>query len=142
MNQKIRCGQCRRLVPANRRVKDQRFCGRKECQRARKNLWQRQKLASDPDYQANQRDCFRNWYKRHPGYWRQYRRRNPNYCERNCLLQRVRDKKRRSQDLAKMDALKPIYFVKPGTYYLIAEGSQPLAKMDASAQKVIVIPIG
>jgi hypothetical protein len=140
MNQKIRCAHCGGLVPANPRVKDQRFCGRKQCQQARKNFWQRQKLASDPDYQAKQRDCFRSWYKRHPGYWRQYRRRNPDYCERNCLLQRVRDKKRRLQNFAKMDALKAISLVKSGCYYLILEQDQLLAKMDVSAQKVFVIP--
>jgi hypothetical protein len=41
-----------------------------------------------------------------------------------------------------MDASKPIYVVKAGTYYLIPEGGQSLAKMDASAQKVLVIPTG
>jgi hypothetical protein len=95
-------------------------------------------MARDPDYQANQRDCFRDWSKRHPGYWRHYRLRSPAYCERNRLLQRVRDKKRRRKDLAKMDASRPALFVKPGTYYLIPH----LAKMDVSAQKVFVIPTG
>jgi hypothetical protein len=142
MSRKIRCAHCGRLFPPNPHVKNQRFCNKAACQRARKNLWQRQKMASDPDYRANQRDCFRNWSKRHPGYWRHYRRRNSAYCERNRLLQRVRDKKRRTKDLAKMDALKPILFVKPGTYYLIPQRDRLLAKMDASAQKIFVIPAG
>jgi hypothetical protein len=99
-------------------------------------------MASDPDYQANQRDCFRSWSKRQPGYWRQYRRSNSDYCERNRLLQRVRDKKRRGKNLAKMDALKPSLSIKPGTYYLIPQRDRQLAKMDVSVQKVFVIPTG
>jgi len=140
MSRKIRCAHCGRLFAPNVHVKNQRYCHQVVCQRARKNLWQRQKMASDPDYQANQRECWRSWYKRHPGYWRQYRRRHAAYCQRNRLLQRVRDQKRRVKDLAKMDASKPSLFVKPGTYYLIPQRDRLLAKMDVSAQKVFVIP--
>jgi len=35
-----------------------------------------------------------------------------------------------------MDALKPFSFIKPGTYFLAPD----LAKMDALAQKVFLIP--
>ena len=52
---KIRCAHCRCLFVPNHRIKNQRYCNKKECQRARKNAWQRQKLANDPDYKANQR---------------------------------------------------------------------------------------
>jgi hypothetical protein len=38
-----------------------------------------------------------------------------------------------------MDASKPIFHVKQGTYYLVPE-SACLAKMDALAQKVCIIP--
>ena len=129
MSRAIRCAHCRRLFPPNPHVKNQRFCNKAACQRARKNLWQRQKMASDRS-------------KRHPGYWRHYRRKNPAYCERNRLLQSVRDKKRRTKDLAKMEASRPALFVKPGTYYLIPHRDRLLAKMDVSAQKVFVIPTG
>ena len=144
MNHKIRCAHvlCRRLFPLNPRVKNQRYCGRKDCQRARKNRWQRQKMAADQDYKDDQRDCQKEWQKRHPDYWRKYRRRRPDYCERNRLLQKQRDKKRRVRSLAKMDVSEPFSFVKPRTYYLIPELGQSLAKMDALAQKVLVIPIG
>ncbi len=134
----IRCAHCRGLFVRNPRVKNQRYCGKGVCQRARKNLWQRKKMATGPDYQANQRDCQREWHKHHPGYWRAYRDRHPEYCRRNRLLRKHRDRKRCVQDLAKMDASNGISSFKPGTYYLIPQ----LAKMDALAQKVQLIPIG
>ena len=71
MNRTIRCAHCRCLVLPNPRVKTQRFCSNKACQRARKAQWQRTKLATDPDYQANQRDCQRSWQNQHPQYWHQ-----------------------------------------------------------------------
>jgi len=55
------------------------------------------------------------------------------------LLQKQRGQRRRLQNLAKMDALKPLSFVKPGTYYLVPQ-RRYLAKMDALAQKVLLIP--
>ena len=55
-------------VLSNPRVKTQRFCSDKACQRARKAQWQRDKLATDPDYRANQRDCQYRWQHQHPQY--------------------------------------------------------------------------
>jgi hypothetical protein len=136
MNSTIRCAHCRRSFHPDPRVKNPRFCGSAVCQRARKTLWQRQKMSTDPDYKENQRACQREWQKHHPHYWRTYRARHPGYCQRNRLLQRLRDRKRRIKGLAKMDASRLFPLVKPGTYYLIPQ----LAKMDAWAQKVLVIP--
>jgi len=132
MNNMIRCANscCRRHFLPNPRVKDQQYCNRTECQRVRRRLWQKEKMASDPDYQANQRDCQKRWRKQNPDYWRQYRMNNPLYVERNRLLQRKRDRKRRLDNLAKMDALKRVSLLESGTYYIIPEGAD-LAKMDA-----------
>jgi len=57
MNNLIRCANpsCRRLFLPNPRVKNQQYCKKKACQRLRKNLWQKHKMASDADYQDNQR---------------------------------------------------------------------------------------
>ncbi len=139
MNHMTRCAHRRRLILSNPRVKDQRYCSQKACQRARKTLWQRQKMATDPDYQLNQRDCQKDWKRRTPGYWRRYRSQHPGSRARNRLLQKHRDRRRRLQHLAKMDALGEISPVKPGSYYLIpAKGD--LAKMDALSHKYFLIP--
>jgi hypothetical protein len=62
-------------------------------------------MATDPDYRANRRESQKKWLERNRDYWRKYRSRHPDYCERNRLLQKGRDTKRRFQNLAKMDAL-------------------------------------
>lgn len=137
MNAKIRCAapHCKRLFIPDPRVKNQRYCGEKDCQRARKRKWQKEKLTTDPDYKANQRDCQNEWQQRHPGYYKKYRQDHPAYCERNTLLQRYRNTKARM--IAKMDAFKPTALKDPMAFYLLPM----IAKMDASPQKVFLIPI-
>ena len=112
-----RCTHCRRLFRPNPRVKNQRYYSRRACQRARKTLWQKQKMAADPDYQQNQKECQKNWCENNPGYWRNYRRQNPDYVKHNRALQTARNAKRRSMN-------------------------NMIAKMDALAQKVHIIPTG
>jgi len=103
----------------NPRVKNQNYCNRKACQRVRKNKWKQSKIASDPDYKNDQRDCHKQWIEQHPGYYQNYRKQNPDYCDRNRELQKKRDKKRRSKRSCKRDALKHFSDIKPGTYKLI-----------------------
>ena len=130
----ISCAHCGRRVIADPRVKNQRYCGEKVCQRARKRKWQKEKLAKDSDYNENQRACQSQWHRLHPGYYRKYRQDRPRYCERNALLQRCRNANARV--IAKMDELKPAPVDRPGAFLLF-----PLiAKMDASPQKVLIIP--
>ena len=138
MRDQIRCAHCSCLFFLDPRVKNQRYCGKKDCQRARKRLWQKEKLARDPDYKLNQRDSNEQWRGRHPDYWKDYRLSKPEYTRRNRELQKVRDS--REIDLAKMDASEPQPIVIQGTYYLMPE-SADLAKMDASAVKVQLIPV-
>ena len=130
------CVNCQCYRKRNPRVKHQRYCGRRACQLARKAKWQRWKMANDPQYRANQRDCQKRWRKAHPDYWRRYRKRHGGYNQRNLLLQKVRDQLRRKPNLAKMDASDHVSRVKPGSYYLLPR----LAKMDTLPQEVILIP--
>lgn len=141
MRDRIRCAHCCCLFFPDPRVKNQRYCGKKACQRARKSLWQKEKLARDPHYRQNQQDSTERWRRSSPDYWKAYREDHPDYTKRNRELQKLRDSKRRlSRDLAKMDASPPHFPVKQGTYYLIPDAAD-LAKMDASTQKVCLIPI-
>jgi hypothetical protein len=122
----------------NPRSKNQRYCGKKECQRARKRAWQKEKMAVDPDYRANQQECNKAWRDRNPDYWRNYRRSHPAYTEKNRLLQKARRTKG-DACVAKMDASKTDSFARTGTYWLIPEDG--VAKMDAFARKVVLIPV-
>ena len=141
MNQKIRCANpaCRRFFLPNPRVKNHRFCNKKDCHRFRKRQWQRQKMKNDPDYQADKRETQQCWVEQNRDYWRRYRDQHPEYVKRNRFLQRERDRRRRLRNLAKMDASEQISLVKPGSYYLIP-AKEDLAKMDTSIQKYFLIP--
>lgn len=130
-----RCAHCGCPLDLNPRVKNQRYCGKKECQRARKRLWQKAKMATDPDYRANQQECNKAWRGRNPDYWRNYRKNHPRYVERNRLLQKAR----RRRHVAKMDASGPDLFVRTGTYWLIPE--KGVAKMDAFTRKVVLVAV-
>lgn len=131
----IQCAHCGCLFTPDPRVKNQRYCGEIECRRVRKRKWQKKKLREDPDYKENQRQCQRDWHRRNPEYYRKYRKDHPRYCQRNKLLQSCRNA--RARPIAKMDALKPAPLNTPGAFYLIPV----IAKMDASVQKIIVIPM-
>lgn len=141
MHRTRRCAHCRCHFLPDPRVKTQRFCSNKACQRARKAQWQRDKLATDPDDRANQRDCQQRWQHQHPHYWRQYRQQRADYRERNRLLQQHRDHKRRIRPLAKMAVLEPVTFIQPGIYPLIPVVGPPLAKMEVLSHKCHVIPM-
>jgi len=99
---KPRCAYCGRPFEPPPQVPAQTYCSLPACQRARKRLWQRNKLRSDPDYQVNQRAAQQAWAKRNPAYWRHYRSTKPECAQRNRKRQRFLDQKRKSR-LAKMD---------------------------------------
>jgi hypothetical protein len=109
------------------------------CQRERRRRWHQEKLRSDDDYRANQARARQAWAGRHGDYWREYRAAHPDYTERNRLEQRRRDGRRRATRLANMDASTPIHAVPSGTYRLLPETGDDLAKMDAWKVKITVI---
>lgn len=75
------------------RCSGQCYCSKPECQRWRKNHWQRKKMASDPAYRANQADAQKLWRKKNPHYMRTYRKSHPEYVSRNRELQKQRSAK-------------------------------------------------
>ena len=76
MMQSFRCRHCKKIRQA--RVKGQAYCGDKDCQKARKNAWQRKKYATDIDYRLNQKASTKAWMEKQGGvsaYFRNYRSR-------------------------------------------------------------------
>jgi hypothetical protein len=136
----IRCAHCQQFIVPNPHIKNQHYCNSAACQRARKTLWQKQKLKTDSDYKANQKDCQKQWRENHPGYWRNWRAEHPEYSKRNCIQQQERNRQRAFK-IAKMDASKTESFIKSGCYFIIPEllGPVIIAKMDTSVQKVRLI---
>jgi len=144
--EQIQCIYCGDFFDPSPRHKKQSACRNPECQRAKKAAWQRDKIHTDPDYRLNQKLGQKQWAKANPGYWREYRRRNPEKAERNRALQAIRNRKARSSPsdakmdasvIAKMDASKLHNFEILGQFWLIPV----IAKMDALKVNIIKIPI-
>lgn len=133
------------FVPRN---KKQNYCSEHACQCKRKARWQKNKLATDPDYKETQRLADNKWHESTPDYWRRYRDRNPAKAKRNRLLQKTRNMKQRtkqalepskSMDIAKMDARKSkktYHGELSGEYWLIPI----IAKMDARKIFITCVP--
>ena len=141
----MECRQCagcgRRFRPCSR-VKEQRYCGAPACQRERRRRWKWNRRHSDEDYRQNQALAHRAWSEVHAGYWRIYRERHPDYVERNRVLQRERDRRRRVADLAKRNASEPNSSVSSGIYRMEAVAAGDLAKRNAITVKITVLSNG
>jgi len=133
---KRRCAGCGRRFTPCAQVPSQRYCSTVACQRQRRRRWQQRKRREDPDYRDNQSQAQQRWVQRHQDYWRDYRQRHPEYCERNRQQQQRRNQQRRADPgkeneagaqsgapswIAKMDALIADSVVPSGTYYLIPD---------------------
>jgi len=103
--EKIPCCHCGRYFPPSPRQKKQLYCSEKACQQARKAAWQRKKMIRDPVYRANQKQSQADWQGRNADYWKRYRATHPEQADRNRGLQKVRNKRRHSRGVDKMDAL-------------------------------------
>jgi hypothetical protein len=137
------CVCCKRKFVPHSRLCNQQYCSRSECQRARKRKWQREKLAKDSAYRDNQAAAQREWCSRNKGYWREYRRRNPVYTERNRIGQRERNRLRRSgPEIAKMDASGAEHIISSGRYRLVPLCNGVIAKMDALIVEIDVVSRG
>jgi len=131
------------FVPRN---KIQQFCSNPDCQRVRKKLWQKEKLATDPDYREEQRLAQKKWLQNNPGYWKNYRREHPEQTARNRSLQKIRNMKKRVRTdpepdktvgIAKMDARKSRPDKLSGQYWLVPT----VAKIDAVKIFIASIPV-
>lgn len=118
------CLCCRRKLPANPRIKDQRFCGQAACQRDRKRRWQQAKMTTDPDYRKNQRDARKTWRERNPDYWRKRRaaKRDP--------------PARSAAPAVKMDTLSRYFNAKTAKYIIVSIDAKG-RKMDALPVKIV-----
>ena len=128
-----RCAACNKPFRTRSQCPRQAYCTRAECQRERRRRWQRAKRLSDPDYKYNQKNAQRDWVRRNPNYWRQYREAHPQYCDRNRQEQRAR---RRSGVGAVLVDLRSAHFsgvLRAGLYRIVPlRPHGRVAKMDLS----------
>ena len=121
------------------RNKLQTYCSKSACQRARKALWQKQKLATDPEYKKGQHLSQQKWLSANPDYYQNYRQRNPEKADRNRALQKIRNHKvqlAKTIGIAKMDARKSCSQSLLGQFWLIPT----IAKMDPIKIFITTVP--
>lgn len=131
------CSCCRRRLPANPRIKSQRYCGMEICQRERKRKLQQAKMATDPDYRANQHDAYRAWRERNPAYWRKHRQRDDPLSPTPPPSGPVSPPVAKTD---KMDTLEGCFNVVPGIYLITPLHST--RKMDAFRVKIVPFSTG
>lgn len=130
-------------------VKIQRYCRKPACQRARKSLWQKKKLASDEAYRQNQDDCRKAWSEKNPEYWKTYRANHSSYASLNREKQRERNRKRQRKReaagtgvIAKMDESTPRKIIPSGRYRLVPVCNPVIAKMDEWIVEIGIVSAG
>jgi len=116
--EQILCCHCYDLFTSIPRHKNQCYCMKPECRRAKKVAWKRHKMATDPDFKRDQKLSNKKWAQNNPGYWKEYRKRNPEKAVRNRILQAIRNRRRSNNRkkntntdiplIAKVDASYPI----------------------------------
>lgn len=79
------------FIPRN---KLQNYCSKPECQKARKALWQKEKMKNASEYKEAQKLSNQKWLFNNPDYWKNYRQKNPEKTIRNRMLQRIRNRRR------------------------------------------------
>ncbi len=124
-----------------RRTVDQRYCGKRKCQKARKNIWRREKYAQDFDYRANQRDSTNAWLDERGGsaaYHRAYRNRRKNPSASRAVSGQSPALALR----AKRDAELAESALPSGVYTLVPIRPDGDAKRDAFLVKIVVVPWG
>ena len=115
MQKTFKCQGCDQEKPSEPRQKgNQKYCGDRVCQRARKALWQKNKMKTDVAYRTRQHDCLQRWRNKQPldRYQNRYRQTHPEYVKENRRKQRLRNRKRHVETSAgiivKVDALSQI----------------------------------
>ncbi len=135
--EQIVCVHCYDFFTPSPRHKNQCYCMKPECRRAKKAAWKRHKTSIDPKFKADHQLSCKKWAHRNPGYWTQYRERNPEKAQRNRILQTIRNRRRKKarkssrcgdQNLiAKVDASIINNFSIVGQFWLVPV----IAKVDA-----------
>jgi len=135
--EQIVCVHCYDFFTPSPRHKNQCYCMKPECRRAKKAAWKRHKMSTDPKFKADHRLSCKKWARRNPGYWKKYRQRNPEKAQRNRMLQAIRNRRRKKTPpsshsgdnnlIAKVDASISNNFNIVGQFWLVPV----IAKVDA-----------
>lgn len=136
------CPYCQQSFRPSLYRPQQQVCSQEACQRQRRTQYHRQKLKADPEYRQIVRDSQKKWRQAHPDYGGQYRSQHPQAVERNRQRQKLRDGRRRVQQLAKNNLAVDLKH-SVAEVWLLGSGVNHLAKNNlASAQVFIFQQLG
>jgi hypothetical protein len=133
-----RCLYCGKLFQLSKFQSRQAVCGETECQRKRRTEYHRRKICSDPEYRQGCLDSPRKWRSHNPGYWNQYRQKNPAAVEQNRRQQKLRDRKRKLCNLANNTSALDLKY-SAAQVWLIGSGAAHLANNNSAPAQVWVI---
>ncbi len=108
------CPCCGETFQPHHKVPTQTYCSSPDCQRERRQLWDRKKQQSDPEYRDNKNRVQRAWSDRNPDYWRKYRKSNCSPDGKNTL--RSKQTGQIAPSLVKMDDLACLQSIPAGLY--------------------------
>jgi hypothetical protein len=133
------CLNCYDFFLPSPRHKSQNYCMKPQCRQAKKAAWKSTKMKTDPQFRKEQHLSNQKWLNNNPSYWTDYRKRKPEKAERNRILQRLRNQRRRAKTLAdppliaKVDSLKLNKFGLIGQFWLVPV----IAKVDALKVNIV-----
>ena len=146
MSKTFICIHCGESVLLNVRLKGkQSYCGKKGCQQARKNAWEREKL-KDADYRKKRSAQKFRWRKSKPiyKYQKRYRSLHPDYEKKNREQQANRNKRRTNlsntdttQKIVNTDTL-PAGFLLSKSLYILTPCSANSAREIVNTDTYIV----
>ena len=89
----ITCINCGAEVSKNPRVKKQKYCSGKECQKAMRRSWKKKAYSKNKSYRKQHLEIQAAWREQCPAYkyQKEYRESHPEYVKRNRKLQRKRN---------------------------------------------------
>ncbi len=141
----VLCLNCYDFFPPSPRHKSQSYCMKLQCRRAKKAAWKRTKMKTDPKFRQDQRLSNQKWAQNNPSYWTRYRKRHPEKADKNRILQKIRNKRRRLEKekyaghdpplIAKVDASKSKNINMVGQFWLVPV----IAKVDALKVNIVEI---
>lgn len=73
----VPCCHCGGFFVPSPRHKNQNYCMKPDCRRAKNTAWKYEKMRTDPEFRLNQQLSNKKWAKANPNYWKEYRRENP-----------------------------------------------------------------
>lgn len=133
----VRCRYCQQSVQPNRFHPNQVVCVQPECQQHRRRDYQRQKRATDPEYQQTCCESQKKWREAHPSYQRNYWQTHPQAADRNRGQQRERDQKRRAANLVKNNLALDLKHCSAGVW-LVGPGVSDLVKNNLAMSHIVI----